>query len=100
MVYSTLATMTPMSLNIKNERVHELAREAARATGLSQTSAIEEGLRLLLARHGADPDTAARAARVERLLAMGKRHRREEVDPSRGIVVVDDLYDPATGVPR
>ena len=33
-----------MSLNIKNERVHALAREAARITGKSQTGVIEEAL--------------------------------------------------------
>jgi antitoxin VapB len=37
-----------MSLNIKNERVHALAREAARCTGQSQTSVIEEALTRLL----------------------------------------------------
>ena len=30
-----------MGLNIKNERVHELARQAAAVTGKSQTGAIE-----------------------------------------------------------
>ncbi|WP_083190675.1 type II toxin-antitoxin system VapB family antitoxin [Serinicoccus hydrothermalis] len=29
-----------MSLNIKSERVHALAREAARVTGRSQTGAV------------------------------------------------------------
>ncbi len=37
-----------MGLNIKNERVHQLAREAARRTGKSQTSVIEEALSRLL----------------------------------------------------
>jgi antitoxin VapB len=89
-----------MSLNIKNERVHELAREAARVTGTSQTSAIEEGLRLLLREHGADPDESVRAERVQRLLLMGARYRREELNDPDGVLRVDDLYDPATGLPR
>ncbi|MGH3425128.1 MAG: type II toxin-antitoxin system VapB family antitoxin, partial [Nocardioidaceae bacterium] len=37
-----------MSLNIKNERVHDLAREAAQRTGRTQTSVIEEALAQLL----------------------------------------------------
>lgn len=37
-----------MSLNIKNERVHALAREAARRAGKSQTSVIEDALTRLL----------------------------------------------------
>ena len=31
-----------MALNIKNEHVHQLARQAAELTGKSQTAAIEE----------------------------------------------------------
>ena len=37
-----------MSLNIKNPRVHQLAREAAQRTGLTQTGAIELALERLL----------------------------------------------------
>lgn len=33
-----------MSLNIKNERTHALVRELAKATGLSQTSAVEQAV--------------------------------------------------------
>lgn len=40
-----------MSLNIKSERVHALAREAAEQLGMSQTSVVEEALVQLLARH-------------------------------------------------
>jgi antitoxin VapB len=58
-----------MGLNIENERVHELAREADRA------------------------------ARAERMLAMGARSRREERTPSRGIVNVEEMYDEQTGLP-
>ena len=89
-----------MGLNIKNERVHELAREAARVTGGSQTSAIEQALVALLREHGRDPAETQRAARVERMLAMGARFRSEERTPTRGIVAVEDLYDEATGLPR
>lgn len=53
-----------MSLNIKNERVHALAREAARLTGKNQTSVIEEALVRLLA----ELDRAARNARAEEIL--------------------------------
>ncbi|MCE7482697.1 MULTISPECIES: type II toxin-antitoxin system VapB family antitoxin [Microbacterium] len=89
-----------MSLNIKNERVHELAREAARVTGTTQTSAIEAALRLLLQQHGEDPDNNARAGRMQRLLAMGARYRREESTAAAGVTRVEDLYDETTGLPR
>jgi antitoxin VapB len=59
-----------MSLNIKNERVHELARTAARRTGRSQTSVVEQALEELLARM--DDGAAAerdKEERIERILA-------------------------------
>ncbi len=33
-----------MAMNIKNQRVHDLAREAATLTGATQTSALESAL--------------------------------------------------------
>jgi antitoxin VapB len=38
-----------MSLNIKNERTHALVRQLAEATGLSQTSAVEQAVERWLA---------------------------------------------------
>lgn len=38
-----------MSLNIKNERVHDLVRELARLTGQNQTSAVEMAVVRMLA---------------------------------------------------
>jgi antitoxin VapB len=40
----------PMSLNIKNEEAHRLARELARATGESMTVAVSEAIRERLER--------------------------------------------------
>jgi antitoxin VapB len=37
-----------MGLNIKNPRVHDLARTAAERFGMSQTSVVEEALRRML----------------------------------------------------
>lgn len=37
-----------MGLNIKNQRVHDLAREAASRSGLTQTGVIEKALELYL----------------------------------------------------
>ncbi|SOC53687.1 type II toxin-antitoxin system VapB family antitoxin [Ornithinimicrobium cerasi] len=45
-----------MSLNIKNEHVHHLAREAARRTGMTQTSAIEAALTRYLQALDAEQD--------------------------------------------
>ncbi len=87
-----------MSLNIKSERVHELAREAARLTGLSQTGAVEEALRRLLAEHEGDTAAADRARRLDVLRSISLAW-----DPAAtgnaAIEDVDDLYDPETGPP-
>lgn len=78
-----------MGLNIKNERVHELAREAARRTGRNQTSAIELALERLLAelrRESRD------AARVDLIRCMQRAATDADLD-------ADFLYD-AEGLPR
>lgn len=78
-----------MSLNIKNEHVHALAREAARRTGRSQTSVIEQALEEFVARL-ADDDEAERAktARINRILA--EFDKRLAGGPP---LSTDDLYD-------
>ena len=78
-----------MGLNIKNERVHRLAREAARVTGRTQTGVIEEALVRLLREYDVDPDQA-RTARSPRVSAPhrrrangGARHSRVSGNGSR-----------------
>lgn len=77
-----------MALNIKNERVQSLAREAARRTGRSQTSAIQLALESLLA----DLDQQQPDTHLDDLLAGLQR----DVD---GRLTTEDLYDEA-GLPR
>lgn len=55
-----------MALNIKNERVVALAREAAHRTGQTQTSALEQALTQYLA--GLPDAQQHRAARVHDLV--------------------------------
>lgn len=45
-----------MSLNIKNERVHDLVRQLAELTGQNQTSAVEQAVKRMLEqeRHNRD----------------------------------------------
>lgn len=89
-----------MSLNIKNERVHDLAREAARVTGKSQTAAIQEALEELLRQRGADPEgrrIEQKVERVRRLVAEYAADLGQEGPPIRRI---EDLYDEVTGLPR
>ncbi|WGX97128.1 type II toxin-antitoxin system VapB family antitoxin [Nocardioides sp. L-11A] len=89
-----------MSLNIKNERVHALAREAARITGKTQTSVIEEALERFLAEVGADPVEAERRRKIDAVHRIQLRVAAlpRLTGPDR-ILSDDDLYDPETGLP-
>jgi len=79
-----------MGLNIKNPRVHELARQAAERFGMSQTSVIEEALvRMLAARDQGSAETVE--AGVHELLAEVDRHLTD--DDRRSLRSHDQLYD-------
>ena len=84
-----------MSLNIKKDAVHALARQAAGRSGLSQTSVIEEALGMYLAR--LDPPAAdERRRQVDDLLG---RLDVQLDDRARALLLDDgDLYDEA-GLP-
>lgn len=79
-----------MGLNIKNERVHELAREAARRTGRSQTSVIEEALARLLADLGHESQEADRLAQVHDILRDVDQRL---TDDDRARLSTEHLYD-------
>lgn len=89
-----------MGLNIKNQRVHDLAREAARVTGKSQTGAIEEALERLLQAYDADPRAAGIARKVDLVRALVAAYATDPGADDRRVRVVEDLYDEATGLPR
>lgn len=92
--------MVDMGLNIKNERVHELARQAARVTGRSQTGAIEEALERLLQAYGQDPERMRVAQKLDLVRGLVVEYAAEADDSAREIRVVEDLYDDTTGLPR
>lgn len=95
-----------MALNIKNERVCALAREVAERTGQTQTAAIETALearlRELVAQTESEQrrreaDLKERRRRVDEILA-----RIPPVDPEAPSVseILDEMYDPQTGLSR
>jgi antitoxin VapB len=86
-----------MSLNIKNERVHQLVRDAAQRTGLSQTSVIEEALKRYL--RDLDEQQSATRRRVDEILAVFDA-RLTDQDRAEMTKMMDDLYDDETGLPR
>ncbi|KGN32867.1 transcriptional regulator [Knoellia sinensis KCTC 19936] len=87
-----------MALNIKNERVVSLARDVAARTGQTQTGAIESALERYLADLVREGESDTRRRRLDALLARIDAERL----PGGPTVeeIMDDLYDPATGLPR
>lgn len=81
-----------VSLNIKNEHVHALAKEAARRTGATQTGVIEQALEQLLASLDARADDDARRRRLDELMA---EIRAETTEQDRAEVqrTMDQMYD-------
>ncbi|WP_170853929.1 type II toxin-antitoxin system VapB family antitoxin [Microlunatus flavus] len=77
-----------MSLNIKNEHVHDLVRQAAERTGLSQTSVVEEAISQLLRR--LDAEQEERRRRVDEIL---DDMRDLLTDEDRAALSTDFLYD-------
>lgn len=88
-----------MSLNIKNERVHAMARQAAEATGLTMTGAIERALEEMLRGLGSDPGRARVSARVDAVNRIVADYAADDDDPEREIRTTADLYDEA-GLPK
>lgn len=87
-----------MSLNIKNEKVHDLVRQLAELTGLSQTSAVEDAVRRRLEEVGGKQESAER----ERRSRIRETIRRAQQLPETGRTtedIMDELYD-ETGMPR
>lgn len=89
-----------MGLNIKNARVHELARQAAAVTGKTQTGVIEEALERLLADYGADPARARASRKLDVARTIVAEYAADPGQPTPEIRAVEDLFDAATGMPR
>ncbi len=87
-----------MSLNIKNEEVHAAVRELAQVLGMSQTSAVEVAVRAKLAELDVERQRAERERRIRQAVADLQE---AFVDDGTDLwQVMDDLYDPKTGLPR
>jgi len=84
-----------MSLNIKNEKTHRLARELARITGESMTSAVEQAIRERLERLRAN----SKKGMAERLLEIGRDCAAHLKEPYKSIDIDELLYD-EKGMPK
>jgi antitoxin VapB len=87
-----------MGLNIKNEEVHAAVRELAQVLGMSQTSAVEVAVRAKLAELDVERQRAERERRIRQAVADLQE---AFVDDGTDLwQVMEDLYDPKTGLPR
>ena len=85
-----------MSLNIKNEETCRLASELAHLTGETMTGAITVALRERLERERSERSADAR---VQRLLAIGRRCASMMGDGPSAVEHGDYLYD-ERGLPK
>ena len=84
-----------MSLNIKNEQIHRLARELARLTGESMTAAVDKAIRERLDRVRGD----SKKSKLERTLKIGRECASRMKEPYKSIDHGDLLYD-ENGLPK
>lgn len=85
-----------MSLNIKNEDVHDAVRDLARILGVSQTSAVELAVRAKLEELEGSARRAARSRRIKAAVAAAQ----EAFDGIDLRWLERELYDEKTGMPR
>jgi antitoxin VapB len=84
-----------MSLNIKDEKAHRLARELARLTGESMTAAVSEAIRERLERVRGN----SRKDMAGRLLDIGRDCAAHLKEPYKSMDVDELLYD-EKGLPK
>ena len=84
-----------MSLNIKSDEAHKLAKQLARLTGENMTEAVTKAVRERLARlrHQREPELASRLAQI------GKECAAHLKEPFRSVDHGELLYD-ERGLPR
>ena len=87
-----------MALNIKNERVCRLAKQAAELTGQSQVSALEQALEALIAEAQRDRERERRV-RLTRELVMSWQGTVTDEDREWTRRFMEDMYD-EDGLPR
>ena len=86
-----------MALSLKNEETERLAKELARKTGESITLAVTVALKERLERH---EEARKRKGRLEWLDRITKETAAIMDDGRTSTELIEDLYDPKTGLPR
>ena len=86
-----------MSLNIKNEETHKLARELARRNGETVTLAVTIALKERLERQ---QEPLQRQRRMEALMRFSEYCAPFFKDAPSGNEMINELYDEETGLPK
>ncbi|HYA17259.1 MAG TPA: type II toxin-antitoxin system VapB family antitoxin [Bryobacteraceae bacterium] len=86
-----------MSLNLKNDEVHELARKLAALTGETMTAAVTEAVRERLER--VRDQQSPSGGMAQRLMAIGRDCAARIKEPWRSVDHGDLLYG-EDGLPR
>jgi antitoxin VapB len=97
MVDSNGRKVDSVSLNIKNEETHRLARELAQRNGETVTMAVTIALRERLERQAHSPATEGRLERIRRIV---ERTAPLMNDGRTTKELFDELYDEETGLPK
>jgi len=84
-----------VGLNIKNEKAHRLARELARLTGESMTTAVSEAIRERLERVRG----SSKKGMAERILEIGRDCAAHLKEPYKSMDIDELLYD-EKGLPK
>jgi hypothetical protein len=84
-----------MSLNIKNEETVQLVRELSRRTGTSMTGAITIAVKAQLERHS----MSSKSERAKWLDEVTRETAALMNDGRTSQELMDELYDPETGLP-
>lgn len=87
-----------MSLNIKNEHVHDLARRAAALSGMSQTAVVEVALEQFIESRSTRGEAPSKRDRVRRLRAWLDATITDE-DRAAIDETMAEMYD-ESGLPR
>lgn len=86
-----------MALSIKNPEAERLARDLARRTGESVTTAVAIALKERLERHKQAKQPESRLEWLNRITAITSEIMN---DGRSSTELLDELYDPETGLPK
>jgi hypothetical protein len=89
------------SLNIKNEETYRMVHDLAKLKGISMVAAVTNSVRETLEREKAERDRRhKKEGLAEVLMAIARETGPMMNDGRTSIELIEDLYDPITGLPR